>query len=446
MRIPLLDSLVSDQEFRSNIFLVGALGVFCAIPYLLTGLTYDPHIRYAVFTGEIMVLGLLFRRARANLMLTLVTLGGLGQLLLGYPTFFLVTVPVAVYSYARWAASGRVVLIIGGLTSILGPTSWGGIIRGILDEPTRTTGAVVGWWVMLVLLCLGLVVTPYAFARRVREADLNRQQQELAEQQRIAAELTEREQAARMAEMRTRNQIARELHDIVAHSLSVMIVQAEGGRAVTAKHPERAGEVLGTVADIGREALGEMRRLVGVLRGGPGEEPEYTPSPDLGDLQSMVDRAGDRVRLQIDGELPPSLSKSLQLIVYRIAQEGVTNSLKHAGDQATCLVRLQASPMLLVLDVADDGRGADAVDDGKGHGLAGMQERLATMGGTVTAGPRAGGGFLVHAEVPLQSGAFAGTEEPTKRLVRQRNDGPLVEVTQHQQRRTPPPPALPPLG
>lgn len=368
------------NAFRVNAMVVAVVGAILGFPYILLGAS-EPSMLPGFLTGEAMLAGLIWRRRNPRRMLLIVTIAGIAAMVLvRYPTIFLIAIPVAVYSYARWMDAGpRLVLGIGFAASVLGPLSWfPGLVAGgsYPDEATL--------FVLFVLVCAFLVVTPYAFGRRIRDAALVQQQRDAADAEQYRTMLATRAHATRMAEMNTRAQIARELHDIVAHSVSVMIVQAEGGKALATKKPEAAAEVLGTIAETGREALSEMRRLVGVLRGAPDEAAEYAPSPGLDDLPAMVERAGERVQLVMHGDRAP-ISSALGLTVFRVAQEGVTNFLKHAGPDARCVVTLDQSPAWITVSVEDDGRGASSNTDGGGHGLRGMEERVAAMGGTIVA-------------------------------------------------------------
>jgi len=216
----------------------------------------------------------------------------------------------------------------------------------------------------------------------------------------------ERDQQALIATTAERNRIAREMHDIVAHSLSVIIAQSDGGRYAAQSDPEAAVRSLATISETGRAALADMRRLLGVLRG---DEPRGSgtaavgPQPAVADLDSLIEQvrgSGLRVSLVRMGA-PRPLPPGAGLTVYRICQESLTNILKHAGPDPAVTVMVQWLPASLAIEVSDDGRGASANDDGAGKGLLGMRERAAMFGGTVVAGPRAGGGFRVSAEIPL---------------------------------------------
>lgn len=216
------------------------------------------------------------------------------------------------------------------------------------------------------------------------------------------ARLAEAEQAAEAerAAARERARIARELHDVVAHSMSVMVVQAGAARRTLRQDPDQATQALQSVEATGREAMTEMRRLLGVLRTDEGAA--LAPQPSLrmvGDLVDECAAAGLPVEVEVSGderELPPGVDLS----VYRIVQEALTNTLKHAGP-ARATVQLRYDPDHLHVRVVDDGRGAAAADDGQGHGLVGMRERVELFGGDLRTGPRRGGGYEVRARLPL---------------------------------------------
>jgi signal transduction histidine kinase len=228
-----------------------------------------------------------------------------------------------------------------------------------------------------------------------------------------------------------RRRIARELHDMVAHHVSVMGVLASGSRRMLGKDPAAADEALATIEESGRTALREMRRLLDVLRtetpAGPDrsgrefpaeanrsgrellEPAPMAPHPDLAGLKALVEQvceAGLAVTLQFD--TPPDekpLDPGVALTVYRIVQEALTNVLKHGGADARAEVRLDVGRHWLTLEVFDTGRGPVSTpppDGGVGHGLLGMRERVALFGGTLRTGPRPGGGFRVYARIPLE--------------------------------------------
>ena len=228
---------------------------------------------------------------------------------------------------------------------------------------------------------------------------------ELRERSALHARATHVEREARLAVDEERSRIARELHDIVSHNLSVVVVQAAGARAHAAPGAGDAS-TLEKIERSGREALVEMRRLLGVLRRDDDDlASPLAPSPGIDDLPRLAERvrtAGLDVELELEATaaaLPPALDLS----AYRIVQEALTNTLKHAGPQARVFVRIGCDPNALTIEVEDDGGqspGATA-DSDAGHGLIGMRERAALFGGDVRAGPRPEGGFAVHARLPL---------------------------------------------
>jgi signal transduction histidine kinase len=222
-----------------------------------------------------------------------------------------------------------------------------------------------------------------------------------AEAEERAARLErEREERARAAVEEERARIARELHDVVGHSVSVMTVQAGAVRRLLRPEQEREREALLVVEHTGREALAEMRRMVGVLRH-PEEAPALAPQPGLEQLARLVAQAreaGLPVELRVEGE-PAPLPPGVDLAAYRAVQEGLTNARKHAGaGRVEVVVRYADSRVELL--VVDDGRG-NGSGDGLGHGLAGMRERVALYGGEFEAGPRPEGGYALRVSLPL---------------------------------------------
>jgi signal transduction histidine kinase len=208
-----------------------------------------------------------------------------------------------------------------------------------------------------------------------------------------------------MAAAEERSRIARELHDVVAHSVSVMVVQAQAAQRVLEADTGAAQEVLGSIETTGRQALTELRRLLGLLRQFDGA-PSLSPQPGLQHLDTLLDQirdAGLSVQLTVEGS-PAALPQGVDLSAYRIVQEGLTNTLKHAGaDRATVLVRY--APAQVEIEISDDGHGPPGGDDGRGHGLVGMGERVALYGGELRTGPGERGGYVVWARLPLGSSA-----------------------------------------
>ncbi|MFI7111080.1 sensor histidine kinase [Nonomuraea sp. NPDC050227] len=214
----------------------------------------------------------------------------------------------------------------------------------------------------------------------------------------------ERDQQARMAAAAERTRIARELHDVVAHNVSVMVVQADGAGFALDSDPEQARLAVRNISKTGRAALAEMRRMVGVLRENEDDGTDYTPQPGLGQLEELVRGAGVPASLRIGG-VPGELPEGQQLAVYRIVQEALTNALKHGGPHVQARVEIDYGGPELVVRVTDDGRGAAAPRSPDGHGLIGMRERVGMYGGAVSAGPLTGGGFEVLARLPTARAA-----------------------------------------
>lgn len=227
--------------------------------------------------------------------------------------------------------------------------------------------------------------------RRQRVVDLEDQAQRL---------VREREEKAQLAVTEERGRIARELHDVIAHGVSVIVAQARAGPHLV-DEPERVTSVFRAIESSGRDALAELRRLLGILRS-EDEQLAIGPQPGLDSLQSLIEQvraSGLPVRLRVEGR-PAHLPAGVDLSAYRIVQEALTNVVKHASATSAEVV-LCFGARALELDVLDDGLGAAASVNGGGHGLIGMRERVALYGGTIDTGPRIGGGYAVHARLPL---------------------------------------------
>jgi signal transduction histidine kinase len=257
-------------------------------------------------------------------------------------------------------------------------------------------------------------------ARRARAASLAERARRLER---------DREQQAQLAVAAERARIARELHDIVAHNIAMMIALSDGAAATALKSPAQAVTLMGDISTAGRAALTEMRRLLGVLR--QPVSADHTPQPGLADIDGLlagVRTAGLPTRLTITGE-PADMPASAQLALYRMVQEALTNTLKHAPG-AHAEVRLSYRPGEVELEVTDDGRSkpgpaaatqpgarrtlavpVQGDQNGGGHGIVGMRERAAVFGGAVSAEPRPGGGWRVHTVLGLgASGPLAGED------------------------------------
>jgi signal transduction histidine kinase len=252
----------------------------------------------------------------------------------------------------------------------------------------------LGQFIFVSIIFTVVWVVGFSLGRKFAEADEARERAARAER--------EREQRARDAVAEERARIARELHDVVGHSVSVMTVQASGVRRLLRPDQEREREALLVVERTGREALAEMRRMVGVLRR-PEEAPALAPQPSLEHVERLVAQAreaGLPVELRVEGEAV-ELPAGVDLTAYRLVQEGLTNAIKHAhATRAEVLVNYGDEEIEVM--VSDDGRGVGNTDGG-GHGLVGMRERVSVYGGELDAGPQPGGGYRLRARLPLGS-------------------------------------------
>lgn len=306
----------------------------------------------------------------------------------------------------RWAERTA---LAGGLAGALMLTMVAAIGASSIDRlPTLAVGFVLG--AALVLLAWGA-----GLLRRSQAAHRESLKERAARLER------ERDQQSELATAAERTRIAREMHDIVAHSLSVVIAQADGGRYAAAADPPAATRALETIAETGRAALADMRRILGVLRSdGNGAEP-LAPQPSTVDLESLFSHLRatgvpvSHVQMGTPVGLPPGTSAAL----FRITQESLTNVLKHGGPGVKATVLTDWRPGEVRLVISDDGRGAASTADAGGndgirggHGLVGMRERAVMLGGSLAAGPGPSGGFRVEARIPI--GGDLG--DPTARL------------------------------
>ncbi|MEU4294067.1 sensor histidine kinase [Kribbella sp. NPDC026596] len=216
----------------------------------------------------------------------------------------------------------------------------------------------------------------------------------------------EREALSRQAAAEERLRIARELHDLVAHSLTTIAIQSSTGRLALPQHPDVAQRALATIEATSRDASREMRQLLGVLRQGGDTAAQLDPTPGLANLNDLVDtirHAGADVQLTVEGSRRP-LSQSLDLVAYRVVQEALTNVVKHAGHPAAAAVLVRYDGDQLILEITDDGAGNGKSSDSQpGLGIVGMRERVAALGGQFTVGPRPVRGFRVEARLPIRA-------------------------------------------
>jgi len=378
----------------------GILAVLFEVALLINSVSYFQRHEVASAVLALSGVPLSVRRSRPEV----AVLASCGLLLLNLwfidtPTVAVLLAPLMVHAavaHARRRAWGRLALVMGLIGSVSAPLRW-----GYLGADNSVLAMGFGF-------CAISVVAAFVAGERQRDRRDHQSEQLRALEERAALLAAERDQRASIATATERTRIARELHDIVAHGLSVVIVQADGAAAAVAAHPELAPSVLRTIAETSREALAEMRRLVAVLRTDPAgtSSDGYAPAQVIADLPALVDQvqqAGAQVRLTVTGAAHPGPA-GLELTAYRLVQEALTNVLKHAGPGAQARVTLTYSLDVLHVSVIDDGRGT-ALDAaylaGPGHGLLGMRERVWLQGGRVTAGPRPGGGFGVEAVLPL---------------------------------------------
>ncbi|GAB2943885.1 sensor histidine kinase [Streptomyces sundarbansensis] len=339
------------------------------------------------------------RRRAPEKMLLLAILVGFVQLVLdvrpGIGNFAMLVITYTVATIGeRWAS--RLALICSLSAAALSQLRWEA-------EPG-------GSWSQVVFVTV-IMTVPFVLAwvlgdsLRTRRAYFDQLEERAARLER------EREAQSKVAVAAERARIARELHDVVAHNVSVMVVQADGAAYVMDAAPDQARQALETISSTGRQALAEMRRLLGVLRTGDAPESgEYVPQPDveqIEDLVAQVRQTGLEVDFKVEGT-PRPLPSGVELTAYRVVQEALTNTRKHGGPDAGASVRLVYFDDGLGLLIEDDGRGAahelyeDGGADGAGHGMIGMRERVGMVGGTLDAGPRPGGGFRISALLPLK--------------------------------------------
>lgn len=337
------------------------------------------------------------------------TVMALGTNVFTFPPSLLIF-PLGVYAYCvhgsqRWSVPAPIAALLIAIVGSIALTVRFAIDKQSVQQTAQGSNAphslvVLGFFGFI--LASVLVAWSLGLFRRVQLAYVA-----ALEDRAVRAE-AEREERARLAALDERGRIAREMHDVIAHSLSVIVSQAQGGQYAARKDPERATEVLATIASIGREALTDMRGLLGVMRGEvpPVEEEPWTPQPTLLELPELLDRvrgAGLNVQYHEIGH-PRRLGPAAELALYRLVQEALTNTLKHAGAGSRTEVRFEWAADALAVTVSDNGTGP-ASNDGGGQGLVGMRERLAVVGGSVSAGAGPQGGFVVHARLLLHAPA-----------------------------------------
>ena len=340
----------------------------------------------AIVAGLVVIAGLAWR-VRAPLVVLALAFGAMALAWAGpqhAPNAFVLALLVAVYSVGAQTA---------GPQALIGALGVGALVIVAILENLR---AIQGYGdVLFLVLVLG---GPWLAGRSIR---LRREREQLLEERAVILE-RDREEKIRAAMAAERARIARDLHDVVAHSISIMVIQARGGRRSLATNARETSTALDAIETVGSQALTEMQRLLEVLRA-EDEEADLAPKPTLrhvGVLAGQVSDAGLPVEVSVEGD-PFDLPPGIELTAYRILQEALTNALKHAG-RASARVAIRYAPDALELEVVDTGRGARGQShDGTGHGLSGMRERARLYGGQIEIGPEIGGGFAVRARFPI---------------------------------------------
>jgi signal transduction histidine kinase len=372
------DELVTFIRRRGDEVLAAALTGLALLGVALTEATELQRVTSAALAVALGAAAA--RRSRDPLpllgLILAVSVAALAMPILAEPTnsavfvFFL----LAVYSAAAHT-SGRRTLLAGGMTV------------GLFVTALDSSGGINADNVIFLALILG---APWVAGRAVRQRRLNDR------------ELVEEKTRAAAAIMEERTRIARELHDVVAHSISVMVLQARGGRHVLESDPADARDAFANIERTGQQALDEMRRLLGMLRRDD-EGLALAPQPSLRHLDRLVEEvkaAGLPVQVTVEGE-PRDLPPGVELSAFRIVQEGLTNALKHAGPaRARVVLRYGADD--LEVEIADDGLGAGG-GSSAGYGLVGMRERVTVYGGELEAGGQPGGGYALRVRLPIRS-------------------------------------------
>ncbi len=353
---------------------------------------------YAAFLAAVGLIPVVFRRIYLwpmGVLCAIMTLGSAAEetswASLGYAVLVLAYTFAAYESWGR-AVVGSLLLWVPALISLIIADQ-----RGYLDAHggeqviTVAAGLMINGVSAVVIFLIGRTVRA---RREVAQALKDR----------AAAAEAGQQAHAEQAVAEERRRIARELHDVVAHHVSVISVMATGARRVLKHDYDAAEQALSTIEQTSRTTLRELRRLLFLLRIEAETESELTPQPGMDGIRTLVDQvreAGLPAHLRVSGE-PYPLDPGVSLTAYRIVQEALTNALKHAGGQATAEVRMGFSAAEFTIEIFDTGNGP-ATTSTPGHGLLGMRERVAVYGGTLRTGPRPGGGFRVYAKIPVES-------------------------------------------
>jgi signal transduction histidine kinase len=384
-----------DPRIAVDLLVAAVIAVFAVIEVAAVSAQETPGERPADALAFVLVVAgaicLFWRRRAPIVVLGMVTsvvaaywLRDHGALLsvLGLPAFYAVAAHEEHRRRAWWA------LGIGGVV-LLGAAS-----ATVLDAPSGFA------------FLDGVSIAAFLAAAAAAGVVIRNRERIFVDTQRRAAEAeADRLAEAQRAVLRERSRIAREMHDVVAHGMSVVAVQAAAGQEIVHADPDKAAEVFARIEAVGRESLAELRRMLGVLRETGDETLSLSPQPGISEIAAAVAESsatGVATELMVEGyqrALPPGV----ELAAFRIVQEALTNVRKHAGGSASATVRIAYEPEALVIEITDDGRGAatSLSGTGTGHGLIGMRERVEAYGGELAAGPRRGGGFAVRAVLPI---------------------------------------------
>ncbi len=389
MRLPRPSPLFFDGILAAALLVVGLISLAEAGPGPSEDFTRGPDA-WNVLLVAVMTAPVVLRRRFPAAVLAVVSLAWIATRVGGYPVSLgMWSIPLvlhAVGSEVDPARSRRIARIA--VVALVAFTALG-----------AATEETVAWSTVIIMAAFTSI--PYILGREVHE---RRRRTALLEQRAREAE-QEREEALRRAVLAERQRIARELHDVVAHDMTVMTVQASAARRLLPDDPHRAKAALEAVEQAGHGALGEMRRLLDVLHPGDGEV-HRAPQPGLdrlGELVAQMRDTGLDVVVSVAGE-PRPLPVGIDLNAYRIIQESLTNALKHGGPRTKATVELRYEPETLSIEIRDDGRGATVALAGNGQpgrGLVGMRERVALLHGDIALGPQRGGGYRVRTRIPL---------------------------------------------
>ena len=374
----LTDSLVAGVYLASGL----ALGLLLAVS---GPPTIDPDLLpFGIVAMLLGAIALLFRRSRPWTVLVVAQVVTLLQVV-PFTAVDLAIIPIALYALAVYGSTRAAWIgfaasvVVGGIASFL--SGW------VTQDPSL--GSVVGSAsqfavTLLVVLLIGINIG-------------NRRRYVVALIDRAAQLARERDQQSQIAVAAERSRIAREMHDIVSHGLTVMVTLADGSAATVGAQPERAADAMHQVAETGRQALGDMRRMLGLLDDGTPESRQLAPQPGVAEISALVDgfrTAGLPIRLSTQGS--PPVDPAEQLTIYRLVQESLTNVLRHSAGATAVTVDVAYTPTGVTVEVGNDGLRTGPAAVG-GHGLVGMRQRAALYGGTIESGPRPGGGWTVLA-------------------------------------------------